>query len=209
MYNIRPAAIQDVDSIARIHVACWGECYPYLPLGLHEMRGLGYRQQQWGAELSTGGVGGTLVLLDGDRVVGFSHVQPNNDRDIPEADIELHACYFLPEYRRSLAGPQMLQRMVGMVLSQGWLSCCLWAWSKNPVRRTYGALGFKPVVRRDRTIGDFCAPEVGYLCQDLPVLNERLSKSLNRLSRRDVQTRNQQYSKDRFRPIALRSGKGQ
>lgn len=208
MYKIRSAFIQDVDSIARIHVSCWGECYPYLPVGLHEMRGLEYRQRQWAAELSTSGASGTLVLLDGDVVVGFSHVKRNTDKDIPEADIELHACYFLPEYRRSFAGPQMLQRMVGTVISQNWSSCCLWAWSKNPVRRTYGALGFKPVVRRDRMIGEFSAPEVGYLCQDLPALNERLSKNLSRLSQRDVQTRNQQYSTDRFRPIALRSGRG-
>jgi GNAT superfamily N-acetyltransferase len=205
MYNIRPASIRDVDEIARIHVSCWTECYPYLPCEMHRIRGVEYRRNQWETKLSNPGDHMTWVLCDASGLAGFSHIQRNTDLDIPLGGVELHACYFLPRLRRSLAGPSMMQEMLRYARYEGHTGCSIWAWEANPLRRTYSALGFLPLARRMRTIGGTKAPEVGYYCGDLDRLEERLVRSIKSLGQRDVQTRNLQYSPDRFHPIALRS----
>ncbi|WP_404932673.1 GNAT family N-acetyltransferase [Phaeobacter gallaeciensis] len=209
MYNIRPASIHHVDGIARVHVACWTECYPYLPSEMHRIRGIDYRRKQWQTKLSSPGMHMTWILSDASGIAGFSHIQLNMDPDLPVGGVELHACYFLPRLRRGLAGPNMMQEMLQYARSEGHASCSIWAWDSNPLRRTYNALGFLPLVRRMRVIGGAMAPEVGYHCDDLDRLERRLVRSIKSLGQRDVQTRNLQYSPDRFRPTALRSCIGQ
>ncbi|MBR9651892.1 GNAT family N-acetyltransferase [Thalassovita aquimarina] len=197
--------MQDVEAIASVHVACWAECYPFLPLGLHEKRGILERAEQWRRRIVDPGLSCTYVLEDAGRIVGFSHVMDNRDTDIA-AQAELHACYFLPEYRRLPAGPQMMLRLLDHVDTIGWTSFCLWAWLQNPVRRTYGALGLHPEVRRDRVIEGYSAPEIGYVCNDIPAVRRRLERNVIQLERRGGASRNQRYCSDRLRPIALRNG---
>lgn len=209
MYKIRPALMRDVEEIAQIHVSCWTECYPFLPDGLHVLRGVDQRRQLWADRVGCNQGGIALVLEVGGRVSGFSYTMESNDTDLPEADAELHACYFRPEARRTTAGPQMMLEMIDHAEASGWSSVAVWAWLENPVRRTYAALGLLPVVKRLRVIEGFAAPEVGYLCSDLADLRGRLIRMINSLERRGGASRNSQFAPSRLRPIEIRSGKDQ
>lgn len=194
MYKIRKAFPQDVDDIAKIHVECWRECYPFLPEKLHQIRSVSVRSQQWCERLS--GVepeGVTRVLLDEGHVVGFGHAMPNGDPDLPDIDYELHACYFLPQYRRLSSGPQMMLEMIDASLSLGAKSFCVWAWRDNPIRLTYSSLGLQPRIRRDRNIEGYCAPEVGYVSKDIDLTRKKLNTMIISLKRRRASSGNQQF----------------
>lgn len=206
MYNIRKATMQDVESISRVHVACWAECYPFLPAELHQKRSVAVRQTQWARriELPQGSV--TLVLVVGGQVVGFGHAMPNSDPDLPDVDFELHACYFLPEHRRSAAGPEMMAALLAHAVDHSATSICVWVWRDNPLRVTYGLLGLKAVVRRRRTIEGHSAPEVGYVSRDIPSLVNRLGCMAANVAQRACASGNQQFQPDRLRPLEIRSG---
>ncbi|WP_321832290.1 GNAT family N-acetyltransferase [Thalassovita sp.] len=206
MYKIRPASMRDVEGIAQIHVNCWTECYPYLPKGLHKLRGVEHRRMHWRKRIADHNDGIVLALEIDGEVKGFSYTMRNNDPDMPLAEAELHACYFLPEARRSSAGPQMMIEMIDHAHKFGWESICVWAWVKNPVRRTYAALGLEPLVHRERVIGKFSAKEVGYLCLDLGKLSEKLEANAILIERRGGASRSLQFRPARLRPIEIRNG---
>ncbi len=207
MYNIRKADVQDIPLIAKIHVECWTECYPYLPAGLHALRDYSSRLSLWEERVQRRSEGQTFVLETCSVVRGFGHVMQNDDVAIREAPMELHACYFVPEVRRGPAGPEMMLTMIDWVIDQGDTAFCVWAWERNPIRRTYGALGLEPVIRRKRQIEGFTAPEVGYLCSDLTAIRKKLFAMIEQLSERGGQARSQQYDPTRLRLMLKHSDK--
>ncbi len=207
MYSIRQAVMQDASTIADIHHSCWQECYPYLPKGLHDLRDREVRFNQWLKRLEGSGDFQTNVLEVSGAVAGFAHVKANDDDAIPEADAELHACYFRPHLRRSSAGPAMMKQMLLWTREQGMTACSVWAWRQNPIRRTYGALGLEIACKRDRQIAGFRAPEVGYLCRDIPSLIQTLEKMISQLDARGGQARSRQFAPSRLSPIEIRDGK--
>lgn len=207
MYNIRVANWQDATAIASVHVACWRECYVYLPRGLVERRNFEARLVQWEERLLYTGQTLTLVLEQAGRVVGFGHVKRNDDSGMKQAQAELHACYFLPEMRGGSAGPAMMLRMVEWVAEQGFSTCGVWAWKQNPIRRTYAALGLEIVSRRDRVIDEFEAKEVGYLCRDLGKLMVKLRRMIIQTEARALRVKNQRSCRDRLIRILSHSGR--
>lgn len=207
MYNIRKATKQDASTIAAIHHRCWKECYPYLPKELHALRGVDVRMRQWENTLGSSGKHGTFVLEIDCRVLGFAHVKENADPAIPDAQAELHACYFDPCVRRSSAGPAMMRQMLRWAIENDMKSCSIWAWEKNPVRRTYGALGLEIICRRNRVIEGFAAPEVGYLCRDATALTKKLDLMITQVDARGGQERSQQFEPSRLSPTEIRDGK--
>lgn len=207
MYNIRNAIMQDASSISAIHHQCWKECYPYLPQGLHDLRGKDFRMRQWATTLGSSGKHATFVLEAARGILGFSHVKENTDPGIPEAHAELHACYFDLSIRRSSAGPSMMRHMLQWVVENEMKNCSVWAWEKNPVRRTYGALGLEIVCKRNRVIEGFSAPEVGYLCRDIPALTKKLDSMITQLDARGGRERSRQFEPSRLSPTEIRGGK--
>ncbi|UWQ29897.1 GNAT family N-acetyltransferase [Leisingera sp. M523] len=189
MYSIRFACADDAAGIAKVHVQCWEECYPFLPQGLRRARNLSVRVEQWKHRLAQPAEGLTWVLEDEGRIVGFAHLAPNSDPEIPEAAADLHACYFLPEYRGSTAGPEMMAEMLRASLTLGWKTFCIWAWRENPIRITYRALGLLPVVRRSRELCGFSAPEVGYFHPDASAMIRKLENMAIQIERRGGETR--------------------
>ena len=208
MYRIRNATLQDARAISEVHVQCWRECYPFLPDGLHQARSVQVRFDQWVARLRGDAAHYTLVLEDAGRVVGFGCAVPSRDEDLPDADWELHACYFLPEYRRMAAGPEMMRKLIEGAEEQGARSVCVWVWEDNPLRITYGQLGLRPEVRRNRELCGYEIPEIGYLCKDLKRLSAKLEVMSSALARRGGASQSLQFDQARLRPIDLRNGIG-
>ncbi|UWR40229.1 GNAT family N-acetyltransferase [Phaeobacter inhibens] len=202
MYSIRIARAVDAEEIARVHVQCWEECYPFLPAEIRQARNLDSRLSLWMRRLGCKDIARTWVLEDAGCIVGFAHLVPNTDPEIPAADAELHACYFLPEYRGTTAGPKMMSVMLRYALSNGWGTFCIWAWRDNPIRITYRALGLTPVVRRDRELCGYSAPEVGYYHADATAMIEKLDNMVTQIELRGDGRRSLRRFAVRHRPTA-------
>ena len=190
MYSIEVARPQNVLEIAKVHVECWGECYTFLPDGLHAARTVGVRVKQWRERIERPDGSQTLTLRDHGTVVGFSHIAINGDADMAGICAELHACYLLPKYRGTRAGPEIMLRMLKHAEQMGWTSFSVWAWRKNPIRRTYAALGLEKCIERDREICGFRVPEVGYIHRDIPGIKGILQRNITLLKKRDDGMRN-------------------
>lgn len=189
MYSVEVAHPESVWEIAKVHVDCWRECYTFLPEGLHAARAIEVRARQWQDRIENPNGSLTLNLLDRGIVVGFAHIAKNGDADMVGICAELHACYLVPQYRGTRAGPEMMLRMLDHAQEMSWESFSVWAWKKNPIRRTYAALGLKKVIEREREICGYRAPEVGYVHRDIHEIKEVLKRSITSLQKRDDGTR--------------------
>lgn len=174
--GIRSAALSDVVSIAKIHVACWREVYSFMPEEVQAKRDYKFRLDQWLRWFETMPEDEALfVLLDTDEVVGFAVAKANKDPDIDVLG-EFHACYILPHYRGGQAGPVAMMALADFLKESGLWPACVWAFKHNPYRRIYPAIGCKPEVFRERYIAGFALPEIGYRAPDYPVLMKRLNR---------------------------------
>lgn len=105
MIEMRSANLEDASDIARIHVSCWRDVYPFMPEEVHTARGYEMRLKQWTELLSNPNPNTQILVVDDEgTTIGFTMVKENEDPAIPEARGELHAAYFLPEYRGMPSG---------------------------------------------------------------------------------------------------------
>ncbi len=163
MIDMKTARLEDAEAIARIHVSCWRDVYPFMPEDVHAARGFDYRLRQWTELLSTSDPNRQILIINDDgTTIGFTMVKENDDPAIPEARGELHAAYFLPQYRGHAIGIHALNRMIHFLWSRDLWPVCLWAFRDNPVREKYEKAGWTPVVHRERDVAGFMIPEVGY-----------------------------------------------
>lgn len=209
MYSIREAQPYDVDRISQIHVSCWRECYPFMPIAVHRARGIDARRAQWQAQIAASDKNSWTLVLECDGVVvGFSHTCPNRDVDLPNPDYELHACYFETAHRGTDAGAMMLREMVDRIDQADGKSFLVWVFAKNPMRITYRAAGLQPMIRRDRMVAGYAIPEIGLGCLSVPAFLQKLDRYLAMRSR---QTNDAFGSRprfpDRFDRIGARIGK--
>jgi len=163
MIEMRSADLEDAPDIARIHVSCWRDVYPFMPEEVHAARGYDVRLEQWTDLLGTPDPNRQILVVEDDgTTIGFTMVKENEDPAIPEARGELHAAYFLPQYRGHAIGIHALNRMIHFLWSRDLWPVCLWAFRDNPVREKYEKAGWTPVVHRERDVAGVMIPEVGY-----------------------------------------------
>lgn len=143
-----------------------------MPGDLLENRNSAFRRLQWAEWFAYPGKNEDLaVLVGGDKVVGFSFCKENSDPDAPALG-EMHACYIDPAWRGGHTGPLMFIRMMEFLEETHLTPIVIWAFKQNPHRRWYSMMGWKSFLERDREISGYKIPEVGYLCEDIePVVN--------------------------------------
>jgi GNAT superfamily N-acetyltransferase len=179
-FDIRPATLDDVAAITRLHVDSWQNTYPFMPAEVHANRSYAYRYEEWLEALSNPDPDQLILTVWNEKtMIGFCSCKGSDDPDMPQARGELHAAYFLKEYRGHAIGVPLLDRMIRFLLKRELWPACLWAFEENKVRHLYKAGGFIEALHRDRVIAGFSIPEVGYLTPDDPAelyvtINRRL-----------------------------------
>lgn len=164
MIDIREATPEDAPQIARIHADMWREHYSFMPEEVFAARDYGARLKQWVGKLTNQDPDDfILVVTDGDQLVGFTSVTANKDDAVLQAKGEMHAAYFLPDYRGHRIGVYALDRMIKHLVNRDLWPAVLWAFRDNPMRKKYEETGWTAVVHRDRIISGIALPEVGYL----------------------------------------------
>lgn len=181
-YVIRPATLDDVAAITRLHVDSWRDTYTFMPDSVHSNRSYAYRYEEWLEILSKPDPDHLILTVwDGDILVGFCNCLPCTDPDMPQAKGEMHAIYFRKDYRGHALGAVLFERMIHFLIKRDLWPACLWAFEKNEFRHNYKNIGFHDAVYRDRIIAGVAIPEVGYLSPASPegffeAINQRLSE---------------------------------
>jgi ribosomal protein S18 acetylase RimI-like enzyme len=147
MLTIRPAALEDVDAIATVHVRTWRSAYAgLLPQTVLDGLDVGARAAMWrrGIEGRTP-PGAIFVAESAGALVGFIAVgtyrAPGGERD-PSAG-QVFAIYVTPDHWSTGAGRELMRAAIEHLTDHGLAEVRLWVFADNPrARRFYERCGF-------------------------------------------------------------------
>jgi GNAT superfamily N-acetyltransferase len=143
--HIRPATVDDIESIAQIHVSAWQRAYRgQIPDYFLESLDVRRRAATWLALLSK--PEHLLLVATFDLgVVGFCSLVPSRDDDAAPAVAEIAAIYVAPDHWRHGAGAALVAAAVQNALSRGYHAISLWVLASNvAAHRFYHRAGFEP-----------------------------------------------------------------
>jgi GNAT superfamily N-acetyltransferase len=108
---------------------------------------------------------GTFVLSDGLDVIGFAHVAPTRDHDLPDSTGEVTGIYVAPSAWGRGGGRQLMEAARATLKAAGFATAALWVLETNRRARTfYERHGWVPEgARKIDDRGDFVLPEVRYI----------------------------------------------
>jgi len=114
---------------------------------------------------------GTFVLTDGLDVIGFAHVAPTRDDDLPDSTGEVTGIYVSPSAWGRGGGRQLMDTARANLKAAGFTTATLWVLEANRrAQAFYERQGWAPEgARKIDDRGSFMLPEVRYIM----VLNSR------------------------------------
>lgn len=131
---VRDARADDVEAIARVHVAAWQKAYKHVfppdALGLLSVE---QRTAQWHDWLKHSEVT-VLVAEQGDEVRAFASAGPSRDE---ESAAELYAIYVDPPIWGSGVGSALLLEIEGRLRDAGLGQATLWVLQDNTRARSF------------------------------------------------------------------------
>jgi ribosomal protein S18 acetylase RimI-like enzyme len=166
--NIRPATLDDVDEIARVHVQAWRETYRGLvPDRMLEELSVADRATLWRSVIADpANAAALLVLEDGNgALVGFGSAGRAPNRDL-QTDGEITAIYLLDAVKRRGFGRVLFTRLLAELTNKGFPSAGLWVLASNaPACRFYEAMGGSAGFRRSEEHDGAALTEIAYSWQ--------------------------------------------
>lgn len=146
--RVRPAGSADADAIATVQVHSWREAYRgQLPDDYLDSLSVDRQREAWKGILEATDLPrrGTLVLEDGDEIIGFAHISPSRDPDATPRTGELTAIYLLPRAWRRGGGRLLLEMAVTNLRQAGFGTATLWVLASNTrARLFYESMGWSP-----------------------------------------------------------------
>jgi len=108
---------------------------------------------------------GTFVLTDGLDVIGFAHVAPTRDDDLPDSTGEVTGIYVSPSAWDRGGGRQLMDTARANLKAAGFATATLWVLEANRrARAFYERQGWAPEgARKIDDRGSFVLPEVRYI----------------------------------------------
>ena len=144
--RIRDAIIEDVTSIAEVHIEAWRTAYRgILPNTYLDTMCIQSISKQWQDALKITGPGKYLVIEDGGNVSGFCVFGPARDKDLASLNVgELVALNILPTKWRNGLASILIKYVVKSASVYKWSSLFLWVIKENVgARNLYEAMDFK------------------------------------------------------------------
>jgi len=145
---VRPATVNDAESIADIHVRSWQAAYvgqvpkDYLDGLSVDDRVRTWRQMLGQLDCSRSGV---FVLVDGDEVDGFTGFGPSRDDDAAGDVGEVASIYLAPERWGQGCGRMLIEAAAERLRDASFATATLWVLRTNTrARRFYEAAGWRP-----------------------------------------------------------------
>jgi len=142
--QVRPAAVADGESIARIHVAAWQTAYRGLmPDAVLDNLSVEKRAAFWQTHLSSQPLQTFVAELNG-AIIGFCDLVPSRDKDSnPKTAAEIVAIYIHPNHWRQGAGRALCHSALEAAGRKHFTAVTLWSLGSNiAARNFYEAMGF-------------------------------------------------------------------
>jgi GNAT superfamily N-acetyltransferase len=140
---VRDAIVDDVRTVAEIHVRSWQEAYaPILPAKYLASLSVDRCTSLWLKVLASAESHLYVAEVDG-AIQGFLSIRPNQNRQAERAAIEVTAFYVLRRFWGHGVGRELWLYAKGAILRLGSRSCDLWVFQKNDrAIRFYRKAGF-------------------------------------------------------------------
>ncbi len=140
--QIRPATVEDIDALGRVHATTWRETYrgmvpdDFLDT-LTPEKSAGYWMRVF-ERMRPESLVFALVL---DReIIGYTSGGPARN-DIPEVDGEIYTLYLLPEHQGNGLGRFMMEHLLAELRATGFQTFGVWVLEENPTRAFYKRMG--------------------------------------------------------------------
>jgi len=144
-FAVRPALLNDIDAIARIHVRSWQHAYRgQIPDAVLDALDPAERAQKWLEWLDKPGFLLQVAVRD-EAVAGFCSLIPSRDHDASDEVGEVASLYVDPARWRSGAGTALMAAAVAEARAAGKRAVTLWVLTSNTsARQFYERIGFVP-----------------------------------------------------------------
>lgn len=165
--QVRVAAVDDAQAVAAVHVGSWQVAYRGLiPDAYLDALSVERRSEVWSRILAESDLPrtGTFVLQDGPEVIGFVHVAPTRDDDVPASTGEVTGIYITPNAWGRGGGRQLMDAAQASLKAAGFMTATLWVLESNLRARVfYERAGWSPDgARKCDDRGDFVLLEIRY-----------------------------------------------
>jgi GNAT superfamily N-acetyltransferase len=146
--EVRVASVDDAEAVAAVHVRSWQSAYRGLiPDAYLDALSVRRRREIWSRILAEADPPrtGAFVLQEGLDVIGFIHVAPTRDDDLPASIGEVTALYVAPSAWGVGGGRQLLDTAKASLKAAGFEAAALWVLETNlAARRFYVRQGWAP-----------------------------------------------------------------
>ncbi|MBM7662996.1 L-amino acid N-acyltransferase YncA [Bacillus mesophilus] len=158
---IRHAQVEDIVSIAKIHVDSWRSTYKNI-VSEEVLNSLSYeeREELWKKVIPNGGV--FVALDDTGNIVGFASGGKERTKQYQGYEGEVYAIYLLEDAQRKGFGRKLVQSVVNDLKINNIHSLLIWVLEDNPSCLFYEALGGQKIDSANITIGGVDYTEVAY-----------------------------------------------
>jgi ribosomal protein S18 acetylase RimI-like enzyme len=156
--EFRDATVDDLPVIASIFLRCWTISYAsVLSESARESFSPESAEQLWRTSIETPGDKQTVLLLDGENIVGVFRIGSDKD-DVSRG--HLFSLYVDPEYAGRGFGKKGLQEAKDRIAGRGFSEMTLWVFADNEIANSlYLKNGFTPT-GKSRTTPEWAALEI-------------------------------------------------
>lgn len=143
--TVREARLEDVATLAEIHVAAWRAAYRgMMPDAYLASLSVSERARRWSHAIGRPGPGKVAVAQLGDEIAGFCSFGPTRDPDSPDT-AEIYSINVRPESWGRGAGWALCEHAAREAAAREHTVMTLWVLKENErARRFYERLGYAP-----------------------------------------------------------------
>lgn len=138
--EVRVAKVDDAEAVAAVHVRSWQHAYRGLiPDAYLDALSVERRREIWSRILAETDLPrtGAFVLERGLEIIGFIHVAPTRDVDLPASTGEVTALYLTPGAWGLGGGRRLLKTAKASLKAAGFAAAALWVLEANVAARSF------------------------------------------------------------------------
>ncbi len=171
--KIRPAALEDAPSIARVHTASWRSAYVGIVSQAY-LDALDETQfaERWRTWITTETSASIFVVEVDDNICGFASCGPIRT-PVSVYEGELYAIYLAPNMQRKGIGSKLFVHVTRELAARKLNHMLLWTLRDNPSTGFYERLGGEIVAEDVHEIGGEKLAGVAYGWADIAAINWR------------------------------------
>ncbi|HLG26659.1 MAG TPA: GNAT family N-acetyltransferase [Paenisporosarcina sp.] len=169
-YQIRKAALEDVEGIAKVHINSWRSTYKGI-ISDDFLKKLNIESgiKRWRGRLGNPSEKYRILIVEDDKqqIIGFIDGGKNRGGE-DKYDAELYSFYLLEEVQKQGIGREMLRAFAEELKNEGFFNMIVWVLKDNPARTFYEIMGGKYLDAK--CLEELSVEEVSYGWKDLRVL---------------------------------------